>query len=562
MFRKSLIVTAVCLLLLALIFGCSRLAGEGADENASILAKRNSAGKKVIVLLIDSLLTEALEQLRSTNQVPALSFFIANGSYRRDVISSFPTMSVTIDSSLLTGSYADRHGIPGLVWYHEGERRIVNYGDGMRVAWDPGLRRWLGDVLYEMNHAHLSTQVKTLYEELHERGFTSGSINGLIYRGPAGKQLQLPIYLRFAMGGQASLKVKGPDVLVLGALAAAAPERLPTSTVSALGINDEYSIDSLIHLIQTNSLPDLTLVFLPDMDGELHRHGPTHLSSLVKVDRQLQRLLDSFGDWERALKEHIFVVMGDSGVVPTGRDKQSVLIDLEKRLADYQRAESGRQVQPSDEVAIAINGRMCYIYALSPRVPLEALAAKLKDDPRIDLLAWKENEWIHVMRGGGSGERLRYRPGREDAKVYKQGAAAPRRREVGPGLHVTNGYRLWEDEYGQHWEIHGDWRVMDLRTRTPSGKIASDLYPDGLRRLASVFSSHRGRFLAATAVPGTEFAGGGTPNHPGGGNHGSLHRLDTLIPLIVSGAPPLPEPPRRVVDLKAYLLSLVKQAAD
>jgi hypothetical protein len=43
-----------------------------------------------------------------------------------------PSMSVTIDSSLLTGTYPDQHKIPGLNWYDEQEKRIVNYGTGFR----------------------------------------------------------------------------------------------------------------------------------------------------------------------------------------------------------------------------------------------------------------------------------------------------------------------------------------------------------------------------------------------------------------------------------------------
>ena len=39
-------------------------------------------------------------------------------------------MSVTIDSTLITGTNPDKHKIPGLVWYNEDEQRIINYGNG------------------------------------------------------------------------------------------------------------------------------------------------------------------------------------------------------------------------------------------------------------------------------------------------------------------------------------------------------------------------------------------------------------------------------------------------
>ncbi|UFJ42050.1 alkaline phosphatase family protein [Brevibacillus humidisoli] len=437
-------------------------------------------------------------------------------------------MSVTIENSLLTGTYADGHRIPGLLWYHTGERRVVNYGDGLRAVWSPGLRQWSTDALYNLNQVHLSKRVKTIHEDLHSRGFTSGSINGLVYRGSSRHQLRLPAYLPKAATGWQTKQVKGPDVLGLGALSTVTSQRLPKSAVQSLGFNDEYAVDSLIHLVKKGALPDLTLVYLPDMDGEKHRHGPSELTGVVKADRQLQRFLDTFGDWRRALREHIVVVMGDSGVTAVERDRQTAMIDLESALKPFRLAPVGEKAGPNDDVAIAINGRMSYVYSLSPYAPLSSLADKLMHDPRIDLIAWQEGDWIEVMRGG-SRARLAYRTG---------------------GGHV--------DRYGNHhWDIRGDWRVMDLHQNPLSGKVESYQYPDGLRRLASVFHSHSGSFLVATAVPGAEFAGKGTPNHLGGGNHGSLHRTDAFVPIIVSGGQQVPQLPDRVVELRAYLLSLL-----
>lgn len=88
--------------------------------------------RPVIFLMIDSLMDEPLQKAMKEKQVPALEFLIQNGQYYPNVVSSYPTMSVTIDSTLLTGTYPDHHNIPGLVWYDEKEKRIVNYGSGKK----------------------------------------------------------------------------------------------------------------------------------------------------------------------------------------------------------------------------------------------------------------------------------------------------------------------------------------------------------------------------------------------------------------------------------------------
>jgi predicted AlkP superfamily pyrophosphatase or phosphodiesterase len=485
-------------------------------------AKAVRPQKKVIVLLVDSLLPDSIDRVVAAKQAPALSFFINNGIYRRDLVSSFPTMSVTIDSTFLTGAYADEHHVPGLLWFDQKEQRIIDYGDGMRVVWKPGVRQWLGNS-YKLNHVHLSPKVRTLHEDLYAEGYATGSINGIIYRGNVVHQV--------GMGRITPLRLYAPDLFGLGAFAKVTDDPLPSGPFQAMGINDRYTAESLISLIKRKKLPDVTIAYFPDLDGELHKRGPADLEGVIRLDRQLQRILHAFGDWRRALDQHLFVIMGDSGVTKTREDSRAALIDLEAALHGYRINRLGRKAKAEDDVAIAVNGRMSYVYSLSPRVPVERIAGRLIQDQRIDLLAWKQDGWIHV-RQGGSGMALRFRRG---------------------------GSQL--DRYGQSWQIAGDPRVLDLAYNPRSRRLESRNYPDGLRRLESVFRSHEGNFLVLNATPGTEFSADGAPNHPGGGNHGSLHRSDALFPLIVSGTGNLPAPPARLVDLKEYVKLLLRKGS-
>jgi predicted AlkP superfamily pyrophosphatase or phosphodiesterase len=528
--RKTCAALIVSALLFLAIVSCG---GPNADETPQSGTARlqATAGRpKVIVLMVDSLLSPSIDRLLAANKLPAFRFLIENGVYKRDMISSFPTMSVTIDSSLLTGTYADGHGIPGLLWYHAAEKRIVNYGDGTRAVFQNGPRQLLTDSLYNLNQQHLSKRVQTLHEALHQAGFTSASINGLIYRGSVPHDLVFPANLVNLVMKTPKVSVMGPHLLGFGTLSKVTNQPLPEGPLQSYGFNDAYTAQSLVSLAGGRRLPDVTVAYFPDMDGRLHKNGPGDTSGVEKIDRQLQIILNAFGDWRRALEHHVFVVMGDSGVAATAADKTAAVIELDKltAAAGYRVLPMGRQAAADDDVAIAVNGRMCYVYALSPRAPLSGLAGVLGKEPRIDLIAWKEGEWVQV-RKGGSGSRLRFRHG-----------------------------GMYRDPYGRSWDVEGDWAVLGLTRDAVTGRIHSREYPDGLTRLHGALHSHPGDYLVVTAVPGAEFHANGSPNHPGGGNHGGLHREDSLFPIIVAGKGRLPAPPARIVDVKAYLLSLLQ----
>lgn len=91
------------------------------------------------------------------------------------------------------------------------------------------------------------------------------------------------------------------------------------------------------------------------------------------------------------------------------------------------------------------------------------------------------------------------------------------------------------------------------------GRLHYGDYPNAFERLLGVLESGRSGQLWATARPGSEFRFGGSQVHVGGGSHASLHALDSVIPLIVAGAPPdLPLPPHlRTVDITPLCLSIL-----
>ena len=128
-----------------------------------------SPNKPVILIVIDSLMNEPLQKAVQEDKAPALSFLINNGHLESEVISSYPTMSVTIDSTLLTGTYADEHKVPGLIWFKEDEDRRISYGSDISEVWNNGVRNVAYDSVIRLNNEHLSNEVQTMHEELANR---------------------------------------------------------------------------------------------------------------------------------------------------------------------------------------------------------------------------------------------------------------------------------------------------------------------------------------------------------------------------------------------------------
>ncbi|WP_234031515.1 alkaline phosphatase family protein [Lentibacillus cibarius] len=180
--------------------------------------------KPVILLAIDSLMPEPLEVAAQTGYAPALQFLMENGRYYPNMVNSFPTMSVTIDSSLLTGSYPDQHHIPGLTWFDQGEKEIVNYGTGFTETLKLGLRRSIHNMLYRLNNEHMSNEVTTIYEALAKKGTSSASINSFVYRGNTPQKLNVPrLFKSFTHFQDGKWTTEAPPVLSLGAFQKISP---------------------------------------------------------------------------------------------------------------------------------------------------------------------------------------------------------------------------------------------------------------------------------------------------------------------------------------------------
>lgn len=481
--------------------------------------------KPVILLNIDTLMSAPLEVAIQTGHAPALQFLLENGRCFPNMVTAFPTMSVTIDSTLITGTYADQHRIPGLAWYDASKKRIVNYGTGFRETFRLGPNRVIRNMFDRLNNEHLSREVTTIFEELAERGIPSAAINAFMYRGNTPQQLHAPRLLTtLARLQKDKWTTQAPPILSLGAFSKLRPRSFVPQMAAG---NYKFAARELQYLIRQRKLPAFTICKFQDLDLRIHFKGPMDMKGIARIDREIQKTLNLYSSWDDALDQNVWLVIGDNGHAPMGSKYREFVIDLRKVLKKYRIAKLQRPVQDKDQLVLCVNQRMAYIYVLDHNIPLSAVVDRLAHDRRIDIIAWKEGDFIEVVSGLKAGA-LRFR---------------------------KNGKYM--DVYGQAWTIDGNPDMLDL-VITDDGKVSYGDYPDALGRLHGSLHSHSGRFIVVNAKPGCEFKAQSTPFHLGGSAHGSLHKQESLVPLIVAGTNDEPEF-ARLVDIKAFILRLILQ---
>ncbi len=479
--------------------------------------------KPVILVAIDSLMNEPLQKAMKEDKAPAFSFLINNGHIVPEVISSYPTMSVTIDSTILTGTYANEHKIPGLIWFKDDEQRMISYGSGVREMWHNGIKNVALDSIIRLNNDHLSPNTQTIHEELASRNIQSASINGLLYRGSVEHTLNVPKVISLSNLLPSDIDVKGPTILSLGALSQHNPKNDRHKFVwKRMGVNDEFTISELKYLIQQKKLPPFTLAYLPDADASIHKNGPNDLKAIEKADQSLQEMLNIYSSWDEAVEQATWIIIGDSGQSYVNEEKEISLINLNELLHSYSFWENDKS---DGQIAIAINERMAYIYVNDQNVPTAEIVDRLKKDQRIQFIAWKEHEKNYVV----------------SSKSNK------------PFTFSRNGPLT--DEYNQSWNLDGEVSILDL-TINDSNFVQYNQYPDALARLDGALHSQNGRVIIVDALPSYEFITKYSHDHAGGGAHGSLHKIDSVVPLIITGTDEFPKY-NRLVDIKEWIVSLV-----
>jgi predicted AlkP superfamily pyrophosphatase or phosphodiesterase len=255
--------------------------------------------KPVVLVVIDGLTPSMFEAA----DTPAIRFLAEHGAYRR-ATSTFPSLTPVCLSSIATGSHPDVHEIPHLVWWHRGERRIVEYGSSFGAVRAAGIARSLRDTVIDLNAKHLSRRAETIYEALESTGLTAGAINITCYRGTTRHLPSIP-------GVPA---VYGPKRFFFYSLYESDKTGAPIAVRNrALGSIDAYAAYVGRWLVTRDGF-DFLVYYLPDYDFASHVTGPDSAhEALARSDAAVAALMDAAGGPDEFLERYAVIVCSDHG---------------------------------------------------------------------------------------------------------------------------------------------------------------------------------------------------------------------------------------------------------
>jgi hypothetical protein len=481
------------------------------------------AQKKLVLTYVDSLRTDMLERAVAEGRAPTFGALLERGVLVPECVSSFPSVTPVACAELVTGVAGDRHWISGMNWYHRLERRYVEYGSSLDATRTVGVFRALYDLVYNMNLAHLSPEVETLFERLDDAGLRTACTPFLIYRGRHRHEVSLDGLMRRAVDAT-RLKFRhhtwGPAELFYGDLYAS--REVPCKSTSIPGSRDGYSACCAAELLKEGRF-DFLLLSLPDNDNYSHRHGPeATVESISRADSCLAELVEAGGGLDAFLADHALIVVADHA--QTAVDRGLPLAELLAREWSVLRPSEVRPEQA--QLAVSPTGRAAHVYLLPAereRADHNEVRRRLAETEGVDLVCWLQTPAGRPLDRGEMG----IAPGGEQpvAVIERHGA----RLRFRPGAGV-------EDLRGGGWEVEG--APEALEATISGGRLHSDRYPDALARVYSALAAPHAGDLIVSLELGYEAVDWGGASHAGGGSHGSLHHGDSLGPLLFVGCGP------------------------
>ena len=277
--------------------------------------------KKLVLAVVDGLKPSMLERAIRSDRAPAFARVAEAGAVVRDgCVAAFPSVTPGCAASIATGVGPDRHLIPSMNWFHRAEHRYVEYGSSFSASRTFGVVRSLTDTIYNMNLAHLSADVRTVFEILDdtEEVRTAGTTY-LMYRGRHRHEVSRESALaRLATSTLFRHAVYGPRELFYADLFSSRQTGC-RGQLGMPGARDQHT-GCVGAYLEEHDLYDFMLFSLPDNDSFSHKNGPyATVASIAHADRQLERLMHAAGGPDAFLDEHAVIVCADHSHAPWRR---------------------------------------------------------------------------------------------------------------------------------------------------------------------------------------------------------------------------------------------------
>lgn len=266
----------------------------------------STTGNTVSIILIDGLSQKVFEKAIAENQLPNIQFLLENGTYIKNGISSFPSMTGYSFYPFITGVDASKSGVLGLRWFD----RSRDMGN---------LRNYVGRSNVYMNQ-DITDTIKTIFERSGE--MYTASINSYMNKGVDDS--------RMSGWAHTTAKFEGKSVFK------------PLRTIPILG--EEIAKNHFQHETevlkmakdQLKNNPKVQWITFPSLDASHHVFGMT--DNYLNLLKHLDHLIGEFSDAIDSLGQdqtRMIALVTDHGIsdvsknidiVPLARD--SIGLDL------------------------------------------------------------------------------------------------------------------------------------------------------------------------------------------------------------------------------------------
>jgi hypothetical protein len=341
-----------------------------------------NGGRRLVLVVVDGLTPGLLESMLGGAPTPTLSLLAEHGRYTR-ATSVFPSLTPVCVSSIVTGAYPDVHRIPHLVWYHRGERRIVEYGSSFGAIRAAGTRSAIRDAIFNMNAEHLAPGAPTLFESLEDTGHVAAAVNIPCYRGRTSHRPTVPGLTRPAYGPRRFFYYS-----LFESDATGAPLAVRNRNA---GTVDEYAAAVGRWLVTRDGF-DFLAYYLSDHDYLSHVRGPDGAQEGVeRADRAVAALVEAAGGADEFLSRYAVVLCSDHGQTSVRRTGR-----LQEALAGV------------EGVLVTASNRAGMVYRLPGcRLDPAELAERLDTEPSVEAVAYLDDGEAVVRR---EREEVRFAP--------------------------------------------------------------------------------------------------------------------------------------------------------
>jgi predicted AlkP superfamily pyrophosphatase or phosphodiesterase len=302
--------------------------------------------RRAVIIDVDGIRRDTFEQAYRDGPLPNFQRVFAQALWFDQASTVLPSVTMTAQASIFTGTPPARHGVPGNQWFDRSTGRLIDYMIPGGLICVYGLTV-LGGAACSGGLANGHLMVPTIYEAAAQAGLTSAVYFSQYWKGAA--------------------RAAPPSVAEMVGFLAGSP-------VDWRAFDSEMAGRAVTEL-KSRGLPSLLTIYFAGTDGIAHKEGIAgqvrYLSGTV--DALLGHIVDAIESLDPSWRENtLFVLVSDHGrtdLVANSEDP-SLKADLQAAL-------------PAGAI-VAENGGMAYIYLDRPGLAdLPKLAAALVQNARL-----------------------------------------------------------------------------------------------------------------------------------------------------------------------------------